>query len=183
MTGEKKWPLDRNAEPDHRRRGIGIREMRAEDADRVLEIYQLGLDTGEASFETTAPTWEEFDAAKLDRYRYVATGAEGDVLGWIAAGRVSARRCYAGVVEHSVYISPDARGLGLGAALLDAFIAATEAGGIWTVQAGIFPENAASLRMHARAGFRTVGTRRRIGRLNGRWRDVVLLERRSPAVE
>lgn len=166
--------------------GIVIRAMRPEDADQVLTIYQEGLDTGDAGFETTAPTWEAFDAAKLDRYRLVATDPEAEagreVLGWIAASPVSDRCCYAGVVEHSVYVSPDARGRGVGGALLSAFIAATEAGGIWTVQSGIFPENTASLRLHARAGFRTVGVRERIGRLHGRWRDVVLLERRSPTV-
>ncbi|TDD84781.1 N-acetyltransferase family protein [Actinomadura darangshiensis] len=157
--------------------------MRPADADQVLAIYQHGLDTGHASFETVAPTWSDFDAAKLDRYRYVATGPEADsVLGWVAAGPVSDRCCYAGVIEHSVYVGPRARGLGIGAALLSTLIAATEADGIWTIQSGVFPENTASLRLHARAGFRTVGTRRRIGRLHGRWRDVVLLERRSPSV-
>lgn len=162
--------------------GISIRAMRPQDADQVLMIYQHGLDAGDASFEIKAPTWQEFDAAKLDRYRYIAAGPDGGVLGWIAASPVSQRSCYAGVVEHSVYIGSHARGLGIGAVLLDAFITATEADGIWTIQAGIFPENTPSLRLHAKAGFRTVGTRQRIGRLNGRWRDVVLLERRSPMV-
>ncbi|MFA1540509.1 GNAT family N-acetyltransferase [Actinomadura monticuli] len=160
--------------------------MRPQDADQVLKIYQDGLDTGDASFETTAPTWDEFDAARLDRYRYVAAdpaaAASTDVLGWIAASPVSDRCCYAGVVEHSIYVSPRARGRGVGAALLAAFIAATEADGVWTIQTGIFPENTPSLRLHAKAGFRTVGVRERLGRLHGRWRDVVLLERRSPVV-
>lgn len=168
------------------RSGFVVRDMEARDAGQVLAIYQQGLDGGLAGFETTAPDWEAFDAAKLDRYRLVATDPEAEagreVLGWIAASPVSDRCCYAGVVEHSVYVSPDARGRGVGGALLSAFIAATEAGGIWTVQSGIFPENTASLRLHARAGFRTVGVRERIGRLHGRWRDVVLLERRSPTV-
>ena len=166
--------------------GVAIRTMESHDAEQVLTIYQHGLDTGNAGFETTAPTWQEFDAAKLARHRFVATdpAAEpgGNVLGWIAAGPVSDRCCYAGVVEHSIYIGPSARGQGIGAALLGVFIAATEADDIWTVQTGIFPENTPSLRLHARAGFRTVGTRRRLGRLHGRWRDVVLLERRSPVV-
>ncbi|HEY8480628.1 MAG TPA: GNAT family N-acetyltransferase [Spirillospora sp.] len=172
---------DRHVHPE-----ITIRAMRSTDADQVLTIYQQGLDTGNASFETTAPTWEAFDAAELDRYRYVATDPTADpgrdVLAWIAAGRVSDRCCYAGVVEHSIYVSPQARGRGIGAALLTTFIAATEADGIWTIQTGIFPENTASLRLHAKAGFRTVGTRERIGRRHGRWRDVLLLERRSPSV-
>jgi len=167
----------------HDRPEIAIRAMQRRDADQVLTIYQHGLDTGHAGFETTAPTWEAFDAARLDRYRYVATDRSSrTVLGWIAASPVSDRCCYAGVVEHSIYVSPDARGLGIGTALLATFIAATEADGIWTIQTGVFPENTPSLRLHARAGFRTVGTRQRIGRLRGRWRDVLLLERRSPTV-
>ncbi|WP_433476193.1 N-acetyltransferase family protein [Spirillospora sp. CA-142024] len=160
--------------------------MNPRDADQVLTIYQHGLDTGHASFETIAPAWPEFDAAKLDRYRYVATDPTADpannVLGWIAASPVSDRCCYAGVVEHSIYISPHARGQGIGTALLTTFIAATEADDIWTIQTGVFPENAPSLRLHAKAGFRTVGTRQRLGRLHGHWRDVILLERRSHAV-
>jgi L-amino acid N-acyltransferase YncA len=166
--------------------GIAVRPMGPDDAGRVLAIYQDGLDTGQASFETRAPTWEEFDAAKLDRHRFVAvdTAAEppGEVLGWITGSPVSDRCCYSGVVEHSVYVCPRARGRGVGAALLAAFIASTEADGIWTIQSGVFPENTSSLRLHAKAGFRTVGVRERLGRLNGRWRDVVLLERRSPLV-
>ena len=156
--------------------------MRPDDAEDVLAIYQMGLDTGDASFEVTAPTWQRFDASRLPRHRYVAVGEDGAVLGWIAAAPVSDRCCYAGVVEHSVYIASAARGRGVGTRLLNAFIASTEADGIWTIQTGIFPENTPSLRLHARAGFRTVGTRQRIGRLRGRWRDVLLLERRSPAV-
>lgn len=170
----------------HDHSGITVRAMRRQDADQVLAIYQHGLDTGHASFETTAPTWQQFDTAKLAQYRYVATDTAADpantVLGWIAASPVSDRCCYAGVVEHSVYICPHARGQGIGAALLTAFIAATEADGIWTIQTGIFPENTPSLRLHTKAGFRIVGTRRRLGRLHGQWRDVVLLERRSPTV-
>lgn len=161
--------------------GTLIRPMRSEDAARVLEIYQAGLDTGDASFETSAPSWERFDRARLPGHRYVITDAEtGTVLGWIAASAVSDRCVYAGVVEHSVYVHPGHHGRGLASALLRAFIDSTETAGIWTVQSGVFPDNAASLRLHARAGFRTVGTRERIGHHHGRWRDVVLLERRSP---
>jgi phosphinothricin acetyltransferase len=104
------------------------------------------------------------------------------VLGWVAATAVSDRCAYAGVVEHSVYVHPDARGRGVGSALLRALLASTEAAGIWTVQSGIFPENTASLALHARLGFRVIGTRERIGRHHGRWRDVVLVERRSLVV-
>lgn len=160
-----------------------IRGMRDGDAAEVLAIYQAGLDAGDASFETTAPAWDAFDAARLPGHRFVAAApAGGRVDGWVAVSPVSARPVYAGVVEHSVYVAPVARGLGLGAALLSALIASTEAAGIWTIQSGVFPENAASLGLHRRLGFRVVGTRERIGRHHGRWRDVVLLERRSPVV-
>jgi L-amino acid N-acyltransferase YncA/2-polyprenyl-3-methyl-5-hydroxy-6-metoxy-1,4-benzoquinol methylase len=163
--------------------GVSIRPMRAADADQVLAVYQAGLDTGNAGFETTAPAWDAYDQAKLSVHRYVATDStSGKVLGWVAASRVSERCVYAGVVEHSIYVSPDASGRGIGAALLRAFLDSTEAAGIWTVQTGVFPENAASLALHRRAGFRTVGTRERIGQHHGRWRDVIFIERRSPAV-
>ncbi|MEU6102419.1 GNAT family N-acetyltransferase [Streptomyces flaveolus] len=159
-----------------------ITAMAAEHAHQVLEIYQLGIDEGNATFETTAPGWEEFDTTKLSEHRYVALDATGRVLGWVAAVPVSDRCAYAGVVEHSVYVHPDARGHGIGAALLRELIRSTEAAGIWTIQSGIFPENTVSLSLHQKAGFRIVGTRERIGRHQGLWRDVVLIERRSPAV-
>ena len=152
-------------------------------AEQVLAIYQAGIDEGDATFETAAPTWEAFDASKLPEHRFVATDDGGTVLGWIAATRVSPRPAYAGVVEHSVYVHPGARGRGVASALLKALIESTEAAGLWTIQSGIFPENTASLAVHARAGFRVIGTRERIGRHHGRWRDVVLVERRSPVVD
>ncbi|MEJ3655463.1 GNAT family N-acetyltransferase [Actinomycetes bacterium KLBMP 9759] len=164
--------------------GVAIRPMNAADADQVLAIYRAGLDTGDASFETDVPAWEVFDAARLAEHRLVAvdTGS-GQVLGWIAASAVSSRCVYRGVVEHSVYVHPDAARRGIGAALLRAFVDSTETAGIWTIQTGIFPENAGSLALHRAAGFTTVGVRRRIGchRFAGgrRWRDVVFLERRS----
>jgi L-amino acid N-acyltransferase YncA len=157
-----------------------LRLMQPDDAVAVLEIYQAGLDTGQASFETVAPSWEEFDAARLPAHRHVAADrGTGQVLGWAAATRVSSRAVYAGVIEHSVYIHPAHRGRGIGAALLLALITSAEEAGVWTIQSGVFPENAASLRLHERAGFRVVGTRERIGKHHGRWRDVVFLERRS----
>ena len=160
--------------------GVIVRPMTSADATQVLAIYQAGLDGGEASFETRAPTWEAFDAKLLPAHRHVAAdGTSGQVLGWVAASGVSDRCVYQGVVEHSVYVAPAARGRGVGAALLRALIGSTEAAGIWTIQSGIFPENTASLRLHERAGFRVVGVRARLGRHRGRWRDVVLLERRS----
>jgi L-amino acid N-acyltransferase YncA len=163
--------------------GVTIRPMTGADAGQVLAIYQAGLDGGEASFETQAPAWEVFDATRLPGHRHVAVDdAGGEVLGWAAVVPVSDRCVYQGVVEHSVYVAPAARRRGVGAALLRALIGSTEAAGIWTIQSGIFPENTASLRLHERAGFRVVGIRERLGRHHGRWRDVVLLERRSPRV-
>ena len=157
--------------------------MSSADAGAVLAIYQAGLDTGEASFETQAPDWAAFDAARLAGHRYVARDpGAGKVLGWVAVSAVSSRCAYAGVVEHSVYIGPGARGRGVGTALLRTLVRSTERAGIWTIESGIFPENAASLRLHRNEGFRVVGTRERLGRHHGRWRDVILLERRSPAV-
>jgi L-amino acid N-acyltransferase YncA len=167
--------------------GPRITAMTTDHADQVLAIYRLGIDEGDATFETVVPTWQQFDEAKLPAHRHVALDVEGEgdvdkVLGWVAVSSVSARAAYAGVVEHSVYVHPHARGRGVGSALLRALIASTEAAGIWTIQSGIFPENTASLALHARAGFRVLGTRERIGRHHGVWRDVVLIERRSPVV-
>jgi phosphinothricin acetyltransferase len=161
---------------------VEVVPMRAEHAEQVLAIYQLGIDEGDATFETSAPTWEAFDRSHLPPHRFVALDADGSVLGWVATVPVSERCVYAGVVEHSVYVHPAARGRGVGRVLLEALIASTEAAGIWTIQSGVFPENAASLALHERAGFRRVGTRERLGRRHGRWRDVLLLERRSPTV-
>lgn len=161
---------------------ITVRPMTSDDADRLLAIYQAGLDGGDASFETTAPTWAAFDQAKLPDHRLVAVDADDTVLGWVAVSPTSNRPVYAGVVEHSIYVDPAAQGRGVARLLLDALIASTEAAGIWTIQSGVFPENTASLVLHERAGFRVIGTRERVGRHYGRWRDVVLLERRSPVI-
>jgi L-amino acid N-acyltransferase YncA/DNA-binding transcriptional ArsR family regulator len=180
------------AQPDHDQLVLGafreaaafaIRPMRESDAGSVLAVYQAGLDAGNASFETKAPSWEAFDAAKLPGHRHVAAATDtGEVLGWAAASAVSGRCAYAGVVEHSVYVADSVRRKGVGAALLQALIDSTEAAGIWTIQSGIFPENITSIRLHQRKGFRVVGTRERIGQHHGRWRDVVLVERRSAAI-
>ncbi|KUN29958.1 phosphinothricin acetyltransferase [Streptomyces antibioticus] len=161
---------------------VTVTAMLPEHADQVLAIYQAGIDDGDATFEETAPTWEAFDATRLAAPRLAALDGDGRVLGWAAVVPVSDRCAYAGVVEHSVYVDPGARGRGVGLALLQALLAATDAAGIWTVQSGIFPENTASLALHMKAGFRVVGTRERLGRHRGRWRDVALVERRSPAV-
>jgi L-amino acid N-acyltransferase YncA/DNA-binding HxlR family transcriptional regulator len=160
--------------------GVTIRPMVNGDAAQVLAIYQAGLDSGEASFEISAPSWADFDAARLPSHRLVAADpASGEVLGWAAVSPVSDRYAYEGVVEHSIYVAPAARRRGVGAALLRALIRSTAAAGIWTIQSGIFPENTASLRLHEKAGFRVVGIRKRIGRHYGRWRDVILLECRT----
>lgn len=162
-----------------------VAPMADEHADAVLAIYQAGLDTGNASFQAEAPDWPTFDAGKLPDHRFVAVAADGDgaVLGWVAVSAVSSRPVYAGVVEVSVYVDPAARGGGVGRALLARLIESTEAAGIWTLQAGIFPENIASLVLHERAGFRTLGVQEKIGKHGDRgWRDVVRLERRSPVV-
>jgi L-amino acid N-acyltransferase YncA len=151
-------------------------------AEAVLEIYRLGIATGHATFETEAPDWARFTRTRLPGHRFVALDPAGGVLGWVACGPVSDRCVYSGVVEHSVYVHPGARGRGIGRALLDALIVSTERAGIWTIQSGIFPENTASLALHASCGFRTVGTRERVGRHHGVWRDVILLERRSPVI-
>jgi len=161
-----------------------IRPMTAAHAEPVLDIYQAGIDEGNATFETAAPRWPEFDAAKLPDHRFVALSPEdGQVWGWIAVRRVSERAAYAGVVEHSVYTRPEARGRGVARALLETLIRSTEQAGIWTVQSGVFPENTASVALHQRAGFRVIGTRQRVGRLRGTWRDVLLIERRSPLID
>lgn len=153
---------------------------------QVRAIYAAGIAGGHATFEVEPPDWEAFDAGRLAAHRLVAR--DGDqVLGWAAASAVSSRPVYRGVLEHSVYVHPDARGRGVGRVLLDALIASTEAAGVWTLQSGVFPENVASLALHERAGFRVVGTRERLGLMTygplaGRWRDVLLLERRSAVV-
>jgi L-amino acid N-acyltransferase YncA len=150
-------------------------------AGAVLAIYQAGIDEGNATFETLAPGWETFTATRLPAHRYVAI-EDGRVLGWVAASAVSSRSVYAGVVEHSVYVDPAARGLGVARNLLRALITSTETAGIWTIQSSLFPENTASRALHRSAGFREVGRRERIARHHGRWRDTILIERRSPAL-
>ncbi|WP_374679337.1 GNAT family N-acetyltransferase [Microbacterium wangruii] len=158
--------------------------MTAEDWPRVEAIFAAGIAGGEATFETRPPTWERFDTGKVPDARLVAVDEAGTVVGWAAASPVSAREAYRGVIEHSVYIDPAHRGEGIGRALLAAFIEAAEDAGYWTIQASVFPENTASLRLHEQAGFRVVGRRERIARSGvgphaGRWRDTLLIERRS----
>jgi phosphinothricin acetyltransferase len=155
--------------------------MTAADWPAVRAIYEDGIAAGNATFETAAPAWPEWDARHLPHSRLIAR-ADGAVLGWAALSPVSARGVYRGVAEVSIYVAGRARRQGVGLGLMEALIAESERQGIWTLQAGIFPENTASVELHRRAGFRVVGLRERIGCLRGTWRDTVLLERRSTAV-
>jgi L-amino acid N-acyltransferase YncA len=161
--------------------GVAIRELTQADWPQVQRIYEEGIATGNATFDTEAPEWAAWDRGHLPGHRLVAT-LDGRVVGWAALSPVSERCCYAGVAEVSVYVAGAAAGQGVGRALLDELVRRAEAAGIWTVQAGVFPENTASLALHRGCGFRTVGVRERLGQLDGRWRDVVLLERRSPLI-
>jgi phosphinothricin acetyltransferase len=161
---------------------VAIEQLQPEHWPEVARIYAEGIATGQATFETDVPSWEQWDAAHLAEHRFVALD-RGEVVGWAAVSGVSERCVYAGVVENSVYVAAAARGHGVGRALLERLIESTEAAGIWTIQSGIFPENVASLRLHESVGFQVVGKRERIGRLDGVWRDVLFIERRSPRIE
>jgi L-amino acid N-acyltransferase YncA len=154
-----------------------IRELTETDWPSVKRIFEQGIATGSATFETEAPSWPEWDEAHLAEMRLVAEDA-GAVVGWAALTPVSSRECYRGVAEESVYVEERSRGRGIGRALLTALLERADAAGIWTVQTSIFPENVASIELHCRCGFRVVGTRERIGQLRGVWRDTALLERR-----
>jgi L-amino acid N-acyltransferase YncA len=156
---------------------IAIRSMTSEDWPAVEAIYAEGIATRQATFETTTPSWAEFDAGRLSAHRFVAVDGER-VVGWVAISPTSSRDCYSGVAEHSVYVSSTARGQGVGTALMEVLLESTDKGGVWTLQTSIFPENEASLALHERVGFRVVGRRERIARLDDSWRDTLLLERR-----
>lgn len=158
--------------------GLTLRPMMGADAPAVLSIYGAGIATRTATFETEVPPWERWDRSHLDSCRLVAE-TDGSVVGWAALSPVSDRCVYGGVAEASVYVAEEARGRGIGTLLLRALVEASEADGFWTLQAGVFPENEASLRILDRVGFRVVGRRERLGRLGATWRDVLLLERRS----
>ena len=158
-----------------------IRQMEHGDWDAVRNIYCEGIASGHATFETSPPSWEEWDNNHLSECRLIAV-LDGLMVGWGALSPLSSRCTYAGVAEVSVYVSRSARGCGIGKSLLQALIESSEHAGIWTLQAGIFPENTASLRLHQSCGFREVGSRERLGQLEGVWRDVILMERRSQVV-
>ena len=158
-----------------------IEAMTTEDWEQVRAIYEEGIRAGNATFETSAPSWEQWDKAHLPFCRLVARRA-GAVVGWAAVTPISARKAYAGVAESSIYVSKEAQGKGVGTALQEELTRQSEAHGIWTLQGVVFAENAASLALLKKTGFREVGRRERIGQLDGRWRDTILLERRSPTV-
>jgi L-amino acid N-acyltransferase YncA len=159
---------------------VTLRSLQAEDWPAVRAIYLDGIRSGLASFEIDAPSWDDWNAAHTLR---VVAEVDEDVVGWAAAGPVSERRCYRGVVESSVYVAAHAHGRGIGRALMHDLIARSERAGIWTIQTSIFPENEASLNLHAAVGFRVVGVRNRIGKRDGLWRNTVLMERRSEVIE
>ena len=158
---------------------VEIRPLLASDWPAVEAIYAEGIATRNATFETATPTFEEFDASHLADHRLVAV-ENGNVLGWVVLAPTSARACYAGVAENSVYVASGARGHGVGRALMEAVVASAADGGIWSIQAGMFPENTASVALHERLGFRLVGRFERIAQLDGVWRDTILLELRLP---
>ena len=160
---------------------VDFRGMTKDDWPRVRKIYEEGIETGDATFETVAPEWEEWNREHVEACRLVAE-AEGRVVGWAALSPVSDRCAYGGVGEVSVYVAGEAQGMGIGTLLLSLLIEASEEMGFWTLQAGIFPENAGSIHIHEKCGFRTLGVRERLGKMKGVWRDVVLMERRSDTV-
>jgi L-amino acid N-acyltransferase YncA len=160
---------------------FAVEPMTPRDWPAMAEVYLQGIRTGNATFETEVPEWQRWDAAHLKSCRLVARSGN-EILGWAALSSVSGRCVYAGVAEVSVYVAERSRGKRIGFTLLASLVESSERAGIWTLQAGIFPENVASIELHKRCGFRIVGTRERLGSMQGRWRDVVLMERRSKLV-
>lgn len=161
---------------------IKIRSLTSEDYPMISKIYELGIQSGNATFETKAPAWAEWDQSHLATCRFIAIDEMGNGLGWAALTPVSGRCVYSGVAEVSVYVHPDSQGRGIGKMLLNELIEASEKQNIWTLQAGIFPENTASLKIHEQCGFRQIGYHEKIGKMKNVWRDTVLLERRSKVV-
>lgn len=156
-----------------------IRMMRVEDGPKVLEIFQQGINGGNATFDKVAPTWEAWDTKHFNYCRYVLEDENNEVVGWCALQPVSTRECFSGVAEVSIYLDSSVQGKGLGTVLLKKLVLDSEENGFWTLQAGIFPENFVSVKIHEKHGFRVVGTREKIGKMNDKWRDIILLERRS----
>jgi phosphinothricin acetyltransferase len=160
---------------------LEVRELRNRDWPAVQAIYEQGIAGRNATFETEAPDWDSWDRSHLEGHRLVAL-EDAQVVGWAALSPVSERCCYEGVAENSVYVDSSAHGRGIGRALLDRIIADAEQAGIWTIQTGVFPENEASVGLHLACGFRVVGLRERLAKLDGAWRDVLFLERRSEVI-
>jgi phosphinothricin acetyltransferase len=160
---------------------VEIRHFQPGDWPAVQEIYQQGIDTGHATFQPKAKDWAEWDSSALPECRLVAVAGE-EVVGWAALSRVSSRPVYAGVAEVSIYVATAQQGRGIGRQLLTTLVTESERAGFWTLQAGIFPENRASMELHQKCGFRIVGVRQKLGQMHGQWRDVLLLERRSQNV-
>ena len=161
---------------------INIIKMQPEHWEKVAEIYAEGIQTGNATFQKDTPNWETWNAEHLPYGRLIAVDTEGSVLGWAALTGVSGRCVYAGVAELSVYVSAAARGQGVGKILMQHLIQEAEANGLWTLQAGIFPENIGSVQLHLKTGFRQVGFREKVGKMDGIWRDTLLFERRSQVI-
>ena len=159
-----------------------LREMLPEDGAQVLQIFEEGIAGGNATFDKEVPTWEYWDKNHFSACRFVAEDDNNNVVAWAALKPVSNRECFSGVAEVSIYITNSAQGKGLGKVLLQKLIIESEKNGFWMLQSGIFPENIASLRVHKSLGFRTVGHREKIGQMNGVWRDIILMERRSKTV-
>ena len=162
--------------------GIKIRPSTSQDYPMIREIYELGIKSGNSTFETKAPSWSEWDKGHLSKCRFFAMDEEGNGAGWAALTPVSGRCVYSGVAEVSVYVHPGFQGKGIGKRLLLELISESEKQNIWTLQAGIFPENTASLKIHEQCGFRQVGYHEKIGKMKNVWRDTTLLERRSKIV-
>ncbi|WP_087974399.1 GNAT family N-acetyltransferase [Oceanobacillus rekensis] len=158
-----------------------ISKMEEKDWEQVRDIFIQGIQTGNATFDTDAPSWEEWDRGHIHACRLVVSNGE-KLLGWAALSQVSSRRAFAGIAELSIYLSVDSVGKGIGSKLIQAVIESSEAAGFWTLQSGIFPENTASIHLHKKVGFREIGVRKQLGKMNGRWRDVVMMERRSEIV-
>jgi L-amino acid N-acyltransferase YncA len=158
-----------------------IREMLQSDSESVLDIYRMGLNTRNATFETKVPSWHEWDSRHLVHSRLVAE-ENGIVVGWAALSPFSARKVYRGVAEVSIYVSSDFRGKNIGSRLMKQIIETSELNGIWTLFSSVFPENEATMKLHLKFGFRIIGKREKIAQLNGKWRDTILLERRSSKI-
>lgn len=159
-----------------------IREMQPEDGSSVLDIFRQGIESGNATFETDVPTWEAWDIKHMNVCRFVLVTENDEIAGWCALKPISSRECFSGVAEVSIYLDYRFQGKGLGSILLQKLILDSEEHGFWMLQSGIFPDNISSIKIHEKLGFRTVGTREKIAQMNGTWRDIVLMERRSRVV-